>query len=420
MCKGINGQDSRLTSQKGTRCHICTGCGNCFHHDNGIKVITESYLKTEWEKDLPSMKRYLVAVDIGTTTIAMVLYGEGGRELQRFVKVNPQTSYGADVISRIQASENLENAQNMHDSVLQVLEKGLEYFQDKIKIQKESLYMVVAANTTMVYLLMGWDTGELGRAPFHASHLEITYTKVSKVPTVILPGLSAFVGGDIVAGIYACGMAESENITLLVDLGTNGEIVLGNCNKIIACATAAGPAFEGGATKGIWGADMVSLTARLLREGIVDETGLLAEPYFEDGILIGNTLFTQQALRALQMAKGAIAAGIDILIEQYGLEESKQIDRVILAGGFGYFLKAEDASTIGLFPRELKDKVQAGGNVALRGALRFGKTTLEGEMESMQKERQLHRIKKITSIINLAEIELFNKRYLESMFLCVR
>ncbi|MDE5951996.1 MAG: ASKHA domain-containing protein, partial [Acetatifactor sp.] len=183
--------------------------------------------------------------------------------------------------------------------------------------------------------------------------------------TVTLPGLSAFVGGDIVAGILACGMETEEEIPLLVDLGTNGELALGNRERILCCGTAAGPAFEGGGD--IWGADMIALTAHLMRQGLVDDTGLLAEPYFEQGISIGGVQITQERIRQLQTAKAAICAGINTLIAAYGLTGAEQVSRVFLAGGFGYFLDVEAAVELGLIPQGLEGRVTAVGNTALAG-----------------------------------------------------
>lgn len=416
--------------QKGTRCQICTGCGRCFRGEEGVKIITGNGLKLEWQQESRrsgEIGEYLAAVDIGTTTIAMVLYDGEGAESDRFVTVNPQTAYGADVLSRIQeASTRQEAALEMKSSVLQVLEEGIERFRRTVERESgpqgrtpggELKGVSIAANTTMVYLLMGWDTTQLGQAPFYASHLEAVETVIGGVPAVILPGLSSFVGADITAGIYAVGMAQQDKVTLLVDLGTNGEMVIGNRSGMIGCSTAAGPAFEGGATRGIWGADMVSLTARLLREEILDETGLLEEEYFDDGIRIGDVLVTQQAIRAIQLAKAAIASGIETLIELYGLKGPEEVDQVVLAGGFGYYLKAEDAAYIGLIPEKLAGKVCSAGNTALAGALRWGRQMLCGAADGKKAGGELQRIVEKTKVVNLAETGGFNDRYIEAMFL---
>lgn len=415
----------------GNRCRICTGCGRCFGRKEGIRIVTGQEMTMEWQEQAGETLDWLAAVDIGTTTIAMVLYDRQGRERDQFVTVNPQTRYGADVLSRIQAAGAEyaqetggpevaeEAASRMREGVHRVLEEGIVQFRRFMEAAGEaaSLRMSIAANTTMVYLLMGWDPRELGQAPFHATRLREVQTFIAGVPAVILPGLSAFVGSDIAAGIYACSMTEREGVTLLIDLGTNGEMAVGGPERILACSTAAGPAFEGGATKGIWGADMVSLTARLLEEGILDGTGLLAEEYFDDGVRIGDVLITQQDIRGLQLAKGAIAAGIDILLEQYGPGGADMVERVVLAGGFGYYLKAEDAGRIGLLPASLVPKVCSGGNMALAGAKRYGRQTDMAGRALQCPGGALKVILERTQVINLAEIKGFNERYVEAMFL---
>ncbi len=353
--------------------------------------------------------RRLAAVDVGTTTIAMLLYREDGSVADRYVALNPQAVYGADVLSRIQAAEDKTCREEMYRQVRGILEKGVRRF-GRLLQEGESLYMVLAANTAMTYLLMGWDSVDLGRAPFTAGHLSAAVTEAAGVPCFVFPGMSAFVGGDITAGVHACGMAEREEITLLVDLGTNGEMVLGNCRRRIACATAAGPAFEGGANRGIWGADMVGLLAVLLEEGIVDGTGLLAPEFFEEGIRIGNVLVTQQAIRSVQLAKGAIAAGMEVLLQKYGIEP-RQVDRVVLAGGFGYYLNPRAAARIGLLPRLLAEKAFPGGNTALAGALRAGRELFAG----LTVGRMLEKTAEGTEVINLALEPDFESHYLQRM-----
>lgn len=422
MCKENNGFNNRITGnsaarKKGLRCQICTGCGLCpgitpeGSMAGGLRVLAEDAV-LGMRLPIKGARRLAVA-DVGTTTVAMLLYAGDGSVEERFVAVNPQTGYGADVISRIRAAEDRNAAKDMQDQILQVLGQGLARFQGRLK-EGEELFLVLAANTTMTYLLMGWDPAELGHAPFQAARLDSVETKVCGVPCFVFPGLSAFVGGDIVAGIYACGMCE-KGLTLLLDLGTNGEIVLGNSEKRIACATAAGPAFEGGVNRGIWGADMISLLARLRREGILDETGLLAEPYFADGIRIGNVRVTKEAVRSVQLAKGAIAAGIETLLKRFGAN-AKEIERVVLAGGFGYYLQPGAAADIGLFPKGLAERTVTGGNTALSGALMAGRYILsEGTCQSFDKLLQGTVLR--TEVLNLAEDPGFEQRYLSRLTL---
>lgn len=406
--------------RKGVRCRICTGCGLCpgivpgqpgtgSKEGGTMQVLTDSAFTQNLAAAFKGKVR-LVTADLGTTTVAMLLYGTGGTAEDRHLAVNPQTVYGADVISRIRAGEDRDKAEDMRRMILQVLERGLERFRKRLSGQ-ESLQMVLTANTAMTYLLMGWDTSELGRAPFRASRLDGGEIKIGGVPCFVFPGVSAFVGGDITAGMYACGMGEREEIMLLIDLGTNGEIVLGNRARRIACAAAAGPAFEGGANRGVWGADMISRIAALRREGLLDETGLLAESCFESGVRVGNVSVTQEAVRAVQLAKGAIAAGIETLLERYGIT-AEQVDRVVLAGGFGYYLNPEDAALIGLLRPELARKAEAGGNTALSGALKAGVKLICGAAASTE---ELQKLIRGTEALNLAEEADFAERYVRAM-----
>lgn len=358
----------------------------------------------------------LAAIDIGTTTIAMVLYDVFGEELEDYTCVNPQRAFGADVLSRIRAAEDPKAAREMKEQVRHVLAEGLSRF---LKKCKEKLTFSIAANTTMIYLLMGWDTSELGKSPFYPSKMHsAAYPEdfrllLGGVPGVVLPGYSAFLGGDSAAGILALGMREREEITLLLDLGTNGEIILGNRHRIIGASTAAGPAFEGGATLGIWGTDRIALTARLLKEGIVDETGLIKEPWFEEGIQIEGVRFKQKDIRSLQLAKGAIAAGVTVLLDKYGIRDMSEVDQVVLAGGFGYFLQKEDAARIGLLPEALTVKVQTGGNVALMGAYRYGR--LIGNRTDRQANQHLLSLYEEVEVVNLAEEKGFSEKFVSAL-----
>ncbi len=397
-------------------CQICIGCGRChkIHQDMHVLVnfhYTDSAVSDDNSKVSEEEDVYGIGIDLGTTTIAMSLVDGTGHVLGVFCRENPQTIYGSDVLSRIKAAEDLELAVQLRKKVRVVLEQGCLELLGKLP-PYSSVQITLAANTTMSYLLMGWASGELGSAPFAVTHKEPLKLTLAEQAVWGFPPLSAFVGGDILAGIYSTGMYRSDKIRLLIDLGTNGELVLGNCHRMLACSTAAGPAFEGGPCKGIWGADMVHLTTQLLERGIVDETGLLQEPYFETGVTIGAVKVTQEAIRALQLAKAAIAAGVEILLRQYGIEAG-QIEQVILAGGLGYFLRPQDAARIGLLPQVLADKAQAGGNTALQGTLLIGRELRR--KSSAEVHRELESVDKCVQIIELPENEGFQDIFLKNI-----
>ena len=401
---------------KGLRCQVCTGCGLCpgVVRENGrerIHILTEDGLGTQGLSLKNAGNLRLIATDVGTTTIAMELLSEDGTVEDSFACLNPQAKYGADVVSRVLAAEDPEKRKEMHSMVKSAWARGAERFLKCLK-DGEKPCMVIAANTVMSYLLLGHDPKELGQAPFTATHLSGGEFELDDVHCMVLPGFSAFVGADLFAGAIACKMTEKSEIQLLVDLGTNGEILLGNRDLILATATAAGPAFEGGPAKGTFGSDLVRLVARLLEEGILDETGLLSEPYFTKGIRIGNVLMTKEAIRSLQVAKAAIQAGISVLMEQYGIAP-EEISRVVLGGGFGYFLDPADAVRIGLLPASLEGKAVSGGNTALAGAKRIGASLLTKEGTAAEILRSME--PKQVEVINLAEQKAFSEKYLAAM-----
>lgn len=283
-------------------------------------------------------------------------------------------------------------------------------------------------------------------------NMYITGRVFAGLPVYVAPCMSAFVGGDIVAGLYAlgqfaCGMAgdskkqgnvdaedaglfgdeQTENGTaparhaiLLIDLGTNGEMVITDGQRMIATATAAGPAFEGDGK--MMGTDRIALTAQLLRRGILDETGLLAEPYFTEGVRIegvkevsvkglqrkNERYFNQKDIRGLQMAKAAIRAGVEILWEEMGRFE---IEKVFLAGGFGYYLDVEAAVAIGLLPSYMKGRVEAVGNTSLAGAYELGRDLCEKRLDAAALEERIC----LAESVNLAETERFEGLYLKYM-----
>lgn len=379
---------------------VCAGGPGEVRIDAGDRRRRESRA----EESTILQREELVTADLGTTTIAMEWYDSQGQKSGEYVCANPQRIFGTDVISRIQAAENPMLRRQMQQAVKRVLAEGIADFRGQGGNPEK---LIIAGNTTMLYLLTGHDPASLGTAPFRADYLASERLTVEGVKAETLPGLSAFVGGDITAGILACGMDQRKEVTLLADLGTNGELVLGNRERLVCCGTAAGPAFEGGGE--IWGADMIALTARLLELGLADETGLLKEPYFENGILIGDTRITQERIRSLQTAKAAVCAGIKALAAAYGLDGPGQICRVWLAGGFGYFLDAGAAIELGLLPRELDGRVTAVGNSALAGAWLYGSRPDMAE--------RAERLRQGVQVLNLACQKEFESDFVEAMYL---
>ncbi len=407
-------------NKKGNACEICTGCGKCSGQRKFDAVSDFSFSEAESLAykmgEFADYTDCMVAVDIGTTTVVMQKRRlHDGKIEGEYHAVNPQRIYGADVLSRIDEGENPESRKHMQELILQCLEDGLSALTENTKIR----FLAIAGNTTMLHLLRGYEVAPLGRYPFEAVTLQPERIEIFGMPAVLLPGSSAFVGADITADVLALSMDKGEELRLLVDLGTNGEMVLGNKGRLMGTATAAGPAFEGGTKE--YGADILSAVAELLKQGILDETGLLEDPYFSEGIVVGNIGLTQRDIRQLQMAKAAISAGIRILCNQYGVGPAA-VKEVYLAGGMGCYLNADAAIQIGLLPECFAGKVKSVGNAVLQGAFLYGRKwyLIKQGMPSVKTPDDSEITEGFPgapkiSCFNLADMDEFEKIYLNSM-----
>ena len=397
---------------------------------------------------------YGIALDSGTTTLAAVLVDlNTGKTVSAATGINHQRIYGSDVLSRIRASVDGRRFE-MQRCIRQDLRKLIgELWTENIK------KIVIAGNTTMCHLLRGFPCDRLGVAPFvpvdigmmKGSAGELLGLKEFTAEVTILPGISAFIGADIASGAALLGMEATESYKLLLDIGTNGEMVLGKKDHLFAASTSAGPAFEGGniscgmasipgaishvvidekkkahvdvicglgmsgheisgagiSGSGICGSGMIDLYAEFLRHGIVDEYGTYIDEYFENGYFLTDTVkFTQGDIRELQMAKAAIRAGIEILLQKAGINAS-QVENCYLAGGFGSQMDVRNAVKIGLIPPELNDKTVAAGNTALEGAKQY----LLGRLT----DPQLKKLIEDTKEVNLANEKEFEELYLQHM-----
>ena len=409
------------------------------------------------EHKVSDSNRYGIAIDIGTTTIAMQLLSlESGDRIATYSVINHQRSFGADVISRIKASTEGKKAE-LQASIQQDLSQGIRQVVKKAAeagVSTEQITEVaIAGNTTMIHLLMGYDCKSLGEYPFTPVNIDLiegTYKEILaddylQASVRIVPGISTFVGGDITAGLFSCNVDRQEEYSLLIDLGTNGEMALGNKDKIIVTSTAAGPAFEGGniewgvgslegaiagvkivdgkaevrtigdkAPIGICGTGVIETVAELIKAELVDETGCLDDDYFDEGYPLAETengeeiVFTQQDVREVQLAKAAVRAGIETLFLRYGINK-EQISHVYLAGGFGFKLDCQKAVEIGMIPAELAERIEAVGNSSLGGAIKC-LLSEEGWM-------RVERIGKASEEINLSADKDFNQFYMDYMYL---
>lgn len=384
-----------------------------------IQIVTETGFPSTGESAAGAelLSAYRIAVDLGTTTIAMQARdAEDGRVLAEWKQMNPQRRYGSDVVSRIRAAE-AGQAGMLKACVDKALAEGLRSLTGTCgRLPRPEIFL--AGNSAMEHLLAGLPVDGLGRYPFSPVTLKEQKVRIGgrqgmetdRYDLTMLPGISAFVGADVLAGILAVGMHRKQEMCLLIDLGTNGELVLGNRDRLFCTATAAGPAFEG--RSGTEGTDMIAVIGELLEAGILDETGLLAEPWFSAGIdwerreLPGKCVHvSQEDVRAIQMAKAAVFSGICMLMRACGIG-AEEIGQVWLAGGFGYFLDVQKAVQIGLLPSSLAERTKAVGNTSLAGAFLYG---WRGGRE------EAARIRRICTSVNLAEQDGFSEMYLSHL-----
>nr|WP_305849791.1 ASKHA domain-containing protein [Pseudoflavonifractor sp. MSJ-37] len=376
-------------------------------------------------------KPLLLAFDLGTTTLAgFLLDGITGETLAVGSAQNPQAAYGADVIARIDAAAR-EGVEPLRAAVRQGMLQVAEDMAARTgRALGDVVLTVLAGNTCMHHLALGIPPAALGAAPYvpvaragmllPAEETGLPVHPAGKL--AMLPDLAGFVGADTAACLLAAEFDRREELTLLLDIGTNGEMVLGDRHRRIACSTAAGPAFEGaklrcgmrgtagaidhvrlaegrlsvhvvgeGRARGICGSGLLDAAAALLESGLMDESGALLEPEeledaaladrlteidgmpavvlapAEDSVDGSPVVLTQMDIRELQLAKAAVAAGIRLMAEDFGAA-LEDIGTVLIAGAFGNFMDPESALRIGLLPRELAGKLHMIGNAAGAGA----------------------------------------------------
>lgn len=387
-------------------------------------------------------KGWQLSVDIGTTTVVGYLTKEG-LQYACESRSNPQAAFGADVISRISHARNGQ---------MEALTAGIRHCVEDIALSlcreanitpAEISIVSFVGNPAMQQLFLGIRPDNLAAVPFAPV---LTQGKIvsakqflpccEKADMLVVPDISGFVGADTLACILATGMAQQEEISLLVDIGTNGEMVLGNRKGLLACSTAAGPALEGaniqfgmrgqrGAIDHVWldgnalccsvigddeaqgicGSGLIDAAAAALDAGLLNSRGKILSP---DGCihLTDNIFLTQDDIRQLQLAKGAIRAGIELLAQQVGITTA-QIDRVYLAGAFGSFMNHASACRIGLLPPQLADRIIAVGNAAGSGA-----KLLALEKNALADTQQLL---SLVQFVELAQLPQFPKTFAKHM-----
>jgi len=374
-----------------------------------------------------------VAMDVGTTSVVVMLMDLlSGKLLGVESRLNGQANYGSDVISRItHANSGPDALETLQAAVVNTINSALEKLAQQSGVSSSEIYeAVVVGNSCMNHLFLGINPRSLAEAPYQPAISEPVYCRARELKLRInpeamvytLPNIASFVGSDTVAVILAAALQHSDEVKLAIDLGTNGEIVLGNRKRLLACSTAAGPAFEGarisagmrateGAIEQVWiqngevktqvignvpaiglcGSGLLDAVAQMRRAGLLAESGRLLSPEKLDASVSphlaerllktdGNEGFvlarrgrrpvvlTQGDVRELQLAKGAIRAGISILLKEYGIGET-DISEILLAGAFGSFVNPASARALGMVPPLPVERITAVGNAAGQGAM---------------------------------------------------
>lgn len=407
LLKEIKPQDEKITA--------------VFNNDEVI------YLETNDTRD----KIYGVIMDIGTTTVVTSLVDiNSGEELCVESMINSQKQYGLDVLTRITYEvENQEDGvENLQKAIVTSINEMIEELCKKANVNKKHIYEItVAANCTMMHMLLGIDAKSIGKSPFapifttskNILAKDIGLSACEKARLYCLPSVSAYIGADIVAGAYVCELNKADENVLFIDIGTNGEIVLSNKGNLLSCSCAAGPALEGmniscgmraanGAIEdvvineeetaitvigeekpiGICGSGILAVVKELLKTGIVRDNGafiklekLEEDDYRLNKIQINNKkrefilyddnknklLITQGDIRQVQLSKGAILSGFYALLKKANIE-MKDLKKVMIAGQFGAHVSVDSLVGTGILPMEVKEKIVYVGNSSKTGA----------------------------------------------------
>lgn len=405
-----------------------------------------------------------LAIDIGTTTIAVHLFDlRTGCRLAGAASRNPQIPYGADVISRIAHVRRHKESglSDLHDALIGGLNRLIVDTTDVAAVSAEAIRGAAAVgNPTMLHLLLSVDPSGIGVSPFEPAFSRATAGTAEEIGLRIrsdaivrtLPGISGYVGADVIAGVLATNLADSSGAVLFLDIGTNGEIVLAIDGRLTSCSTAAGPAFEGASIVqgmpamegaidtvrmegtrivattigdsgaiGICGTGLLSAVAELVAAGAIDRTGRLVRSGTPlDNRLLGDgaerrlqlsdgdypVYLYQRDVREVQLAKGAIRSGIEILLRRAEVAPA-QIDRVLIAGAFSSALAAEHLVTIGLLPEIQPTRVENIGQAAVRGsALALLNQGLFAEAD---------RVAQSVEVVELSAEPEFSSLFVESM-----
>lgn len=442
--------------------NIRLACCQKVDRDVGLEIITGNNTKLEVNEDIEanqvnnikycdisqSIDKNIIAIDMGTTTIEISLLSSETNEIIDTHKYqNPQKIFGSDVMSRITYS--LSDNTNMLTKIIResVDIKILELLNSNNVNPKSITTIIVSANTTMNYFLLDKNIRDLSKSPYNVDKVniaildyeEIFSTSLFNAKVMIIPWNSAFIGGDIISGLYFSNFNNLEGSNIFIDIGTNGEIVLKSNNKLFATSTSAGPAFEGSNIKcgmmaidgaiykvekidnmysystigeklpvGISGTGLIDLIGNLLIDNKIDANGKLIDvnKHFIYKSKDVEIMLYQDDIRQVQLAKAAIYTGIELLCRVANILYD-DIKHVYIAGGFGSYLNIANAIRIGLLPKEFENKIKIIGNSSLNGAIKFAK--------DINGKEKINKIQKSIEAIDLNSIPDFQKVYLKNI-----
>ncbi|MFH1615509.1 MAG: ASKHA domain-containing protein [Planctomycetota bacterium] len=426
LSAGVKSKYEQLASQAGEE-GVTTVLRGCRSEDVSYEMIDAEAGDTRG-------RIFGAAVDIGTTTVvARLVDMTTGEAAATAAGSNPQSKYGDDVVSRISYGQSEKGLAELRGLIVGCINELVEELCEKGKCRCDEIYEVAAAgNTTMNHIFLGLPIKQLGQAPYSAYSVAAYDRGVEESGLRINAGgnvhtienIAGFVGSDTTAAAVAVGMDMAEAMTLVIDIGTNGEVILGTKDKLLAASCAAGPALEGarihhgsravdgaiervvlnggdidvdviggGDARSICGSGLIDAAAVLLEVGVIDSTGRFVDPAglkgkvgekilrrlirFEGGRAFvlagegagkrGSVFLTQKDIRELQLAKGAIRAGIKLLQERMGVKD-EDISQVLLAGAFGNYIQRKSALRIGLLPQIPVERIKFVGNAASSGA----------------------------------------------------
>jgi len=407
-----------------------------------------------------------IALDIGTTTVVAYLVNLNNKEvLGAKASYNRQIDFGEDVISRIMVAEDPYGLEKLHHAVVDTINELIQKLAQENKINLNDIYAVTCAgNTTMIHLLLRVDPTYIRREPYVPTANFVPVIRAGEVGIKIhprgllscIPGVSSYVGGDITAGVLASGMNKLKEISMLIDMGTNGEIVLGNREWLVCCSTSAGPCFEGGGIKwgiramkgaiqrveidknrvklstignvkprGICGSGIIDVVGELFKNGLLERSGkfivdknprivyneeekefILA--YAEDTEVSQNITITEADIKNVIHSKGAIYTGADVLLKHMGLS-FKNVKYFFISGGLGTYLDIEKAIMIGLLPDLPRERFIFIGNSSITGAKMC--------LLSQEAYEEVETIAKKMTYIDLSTNPEFMNNYSASLFL---